>query len=309
MRDLDFLYSKVPAASTAKFSYLRYLRMLRVLATGPSCTVQDRGRTGYARYGISQSGAIDLKAAEMANQLAGNAPDAAVIEVAMGGSAFEILDRCRLALCGAGGSNLMESWSSRELEPGDILKIHGSPTAVWTYLAIASGIAADTHLGSRSYHSRSGLGTALERGSIIKTSSDRKFTFDSVATRRLLSTERTDYSSTAPFPLLPGPDYDSFPPDLIEKITSENWDISPRSDRTGQRFISSCPLAHDISLPSTPTVLGALQIPPSGEMIMTLNDGPTLGGYPVPVVLPEVERVRLAQCTPGRQVTFTWSHQ
>jgi allophanate hydrolase subunit 2 len=64
-------------------------------------TVQDLGRRGYARYGVSRSGAADWLALRMANALVGNKGDAAVLEVAMGGVRFRCVQACSIALTGA----------------------------------------------------------------------------------------------------------------------------------------------------------------------------------------------------------------
>ncbi len=62
-------------------------RSFTVLAPGPLTTVQDRGRPGQGALGVGRSGACDRAAAALANRLLGNPPDAAVLEVTLGGLA------------------------------------------------------------------------------------------------------------------------------------------------------------------------------------------------------------------------------
>ena len=50
--------------------------MLRVLRPGALTTVQDLGRPGHGRAGVSPSGAMDPLALRAANRLLGNAPGA-----------------------------------------------------------------------------------------------------------------------------------------------------------------------------------------------------------------------------------------
>jgi hypothetical protein len=59
---------------------------VEVLAPGPMTTVQDIGRHGYARHGVSRSGAADDLALRMGNALVGNDDGAAGLEVTMGGA-------------------------------------------------------------------------------------------------------------------------------------------------------------------------------------------------------------------------------
>lgn len=46
--------------------------MLKIIRSGIYTTVQDSGRGGFRRLGISQGGALDLPALSMANMLVGN---------------------------------------------------------------------------------------------------------------------------------------------------------------------------------------------------------------------------------------------
>ena len=45
---------------------------LAVLRAGPGLSVQDGGRLGYRRYGVSTAGAADRAALALANLLVGN---------------------------------------------------------------------------------------------------------------------------------------------------------------------------------------------------------------------------------------------
>ena len=52
---------------------------LRILQPGLLTTVQDRGRFGHQRVGMSPAGAMDLHAMRLANLLVGNDRDEAVL--------------------------------------------------------------------------------------------------------------------------------------------------------------------------------------------------------------------------------------
>ena len=53
---------------------------LYVLSPGLLTTVQDLGRSGWARFGVPQSGAMDWFALQAANRLVGNPAGAAGLE-------------------------------------------------------------------------------------------------------------------------------------------------------------------------------------------------------------------------------------
>jgi allophanate hydrolase subunit 2 len=49
---------------------------------------------------------------------------------------------------------------------------------------------------------------------------------------------------------------------------------------------------------------GAMQVPPSGDPVIFLADGPTTGGYPVVGVIPAAALPLLAQLRPGSTLRF-----
>ena len=58
---------------------------LRVLHAGPGTTLQDSGRHGYLRYGVTPAGPMDWTAFRTANFALGNDERAAAIEIPPGG--------------------------------------------------------------------------------------------------------------------------------------------------------------------------------------------------------------------------------
>ncbi len=64
--------------------------VLRILAAGAGVTLQDRGRHGALRYGITPAGPMDPLACATANRALGNPPGATAIEVGLGGLALTV---------------------------------------------------------------------------------------------------------------------------------------------------------------------------------------------------------------------------
>src|SRR5665811_418028 len=60
-------------------------KALRIIAAGPGVTLQDGGRFGYLRYGVTPAGPMDPLAFATANRAVGAPPNAAAIEVSLGG--------------------------------------------------------------------------------------------------------------------------------------------------------------------------------------------------------------------------------
>ena len=61
---------------------------LVISAIGPASSVQDGGRYGAQRYGLTPGGAMDRLALAAANGLVGNAPFVAAIEIGPFGATF-----------------------------------------------------------------------------------------------------------------------------------------------------------------------------------------------------------------------------
>src|SRR5579883_3441091 len=80
-------------------------QFLRVVRAGPGVTIQDGGRFGYLRYGVTPAGPMDWTAFRTANLALDNDDRAAAIEVSLGG--LEVLcEGAPLAVAFAGGAFL-----------------------------------------------------------------------------------------------------------------------------------------------------------------------------------------------------------
>ena len=100
---------------------------LRILSAGPGVTVQDRGRHGYLRYGVTVAGPMDPFAHAVANRALGNEMGAAAIEVSLGGIEVTTEDR-PLGVAVAGGrfrvtldGEALPAAAVLRLEPGSTL--------------------------------------------------------------------------------------------------------------------------------------------------------------------------------------------
>src|SRR6185503_10161376 len=74
---------------------------VEVLDGGFLTSVQDRGRFGHRRFGVSWSGAMDAPALAAANAALGNAADAAGLECTLAGPTLRFLASVRFAIAGA----------------------------------------------------------------------------------------------------------------------------------------------------------------------------------------------------------------
>lgn len=275
-----------------------------MIDAGFGATYQDNGREGWRRFGVPTGGCMDGHAAEWANRLLNNAPDAVVVEVLFHGTKFRVLNDVTIAICGAATANV-PVFSAIAMARGDVLELRRSLTGVWSYIAVESGFAVEPVLGSGSYYPRGKLGTRLAAGSTLSKMSESTFRLPrSVAGRSLSWSERRSYESPPRLRVWPGPQWELFAPELRDAFFAGAWGISSRSDRVGYR-LDGAPLA-DVPPQATsePMRIGTVQLPQNGLPIVIMRDGPTVGGYPKLGMIDPEDLPWLAQCRPGQQVRF-----
>ena len=281
------------------------LDVFYVLDPGMGIHLQDRGRFGWRRFGVPQAGAMDSHAAGWANQLLNNPPGSPVLELLVQGAKLAVLRPVWVAITGADAGATVPTWRVVRLEADAVISFPRNQSGVWTYLAVESGFDDEATLGSVSASPRARLGRILTRGSYLRRSEDRSFHLPAgVAGRSVPAAERRDYGAPPPLRIWPGPQWEAFTPSTRLAFLNQPWRISSRSDRTGYRLEGE-PLRTGVGqMISEPVRLGTIQLPEDGQPIVTLNDGPTVGGYPKLAMIDPEDLSRLVQCRAGQSVRF-----
>ena len=276
---------------------------LHVRAVGPSVLVQDLGRQGWAHLGVPRSGALDPPAAALANRLVGNAPEAACLEVLLGGLALTADEACWSAVTGAlcdvtVDGRPREFAAPVRLAAGSELRLGPPSHGLRSYVAVAGGIDVEPELGSRSSDTLGRLGpppvAVGERLGVGRPA----------GSPAAADTPRPPV--TGPLRITPGPRADRVDGDSIDLLCRTSYVVSTSADRIGMRLRGEpLPLRTAVELPSEGMVLGAVQVPPDGLPVVFLADHPTTGGYPVVAVVDEEDLWQCAQLRPGDPVRFT----
>lgn len=287
----------------------RPLPALRALETLPMATVQDAGRTGWMRWGVSGAGAMDLESLSAANALVGNENGEAAVEFALAGGTWQVeAHSCRMAVTGgrftvAVDDEVQPTYTSLTLRRGQILRISAAPDAIWGYIAVAGGFDLPEALGSRSTLLRAGIGgfhgRALTGGDRLMLRTDA---VGHARTRVLPQPER----GRALLRVVLGPQDDHFEPDSLRAFSTSDWAISNRMDRMGYHLNGPI-LRHSAkgaNIVSDGIVAGSLQVPASGQPIALMMDRQPTGGYPKIATVLTADLGRLAQCRPGEIVRF-----
>ncbi|KMJ51517.1 biotin-dependent carboxyltransferase family protein [Rhodococcoides fascians] len=280
------------------------MKALTVLQTGPLCTVQDRGRRGHAAVGVGRSGAADLRSHDAANRLVGNDSGAATLEVTFGGLQVRAEFDAVMAVTGAHVICRVDGtdrglYSTLVMRAGQTLKLSTPTSGLRSYVAVRGGIDVPAVLGSRATDTMSGLGPAVVSPGTALPVGDEKAKWPA--------------AEFIPPPVFPqtlhitfGPRDDWFTEHARSVLVQHPWTVTQDSDRVGIRLDGVEPLtrAVDDELPSEGMVLGALQVPPSGQPVLFLADHPVTGGYPVIAVVTLDDVSAAAQLTPGTRIQF-----
>lgn len=279
--------------------------VLEVLDPGLGLAFQDLGRPGWRRFGVPPGGAMDRKAAIWANHLLENPLEAPVLEMLLQGARFHVLRGAWIAVTGAESSTSLPLWKTVRIQKGDMLSFPENRSGVWTYLAVAGGWSAPVFLQSASVYARGGFGKPLARGDLLSAAPGPHFDPPSwLASRMVPFKERPGYSHPPAIPVHPGPQWDFFSKKDRALFFKTGWVISSRSDRTGYRLEGPSFQADSASLESEPVLAGSIQIPQGGFPIVTMPDGPTVGGYPKLGLADPNFLHLLAQCRPGARIRF-----
>jgi biotin-dependent carboxylase-like uncharacterized protein len=282
---------------------------IEVLAPGLLTTVQDRGRPGYARFGVSACGAADELALRLGNRLAGNGEDAAALEQTLAGGTFRFEAGARVALTGADMQAACDGepfavGTVRTVGAGGLVTCRSAARGARAYLCVAGGIAVPAVLGSRSTHVRSGLGglegRALRRGDRLplgQAPASTAVRLSEGALRRLATTE--------PIRVTRGAQARQFAPEAFDRLLGDGITVSASSDRMGLRLSGvRIDPPGDGRMPSEGVPLGAIQMPPGGEPLLLFVDHQTTGGYPVLAAVVRADLWRVGQLRPGERLRF-----
>jgi biotin-dependent carboxylase-like uncharacterized protein len=276
-----------------------------VLDPGLGATIQDRGRPGWKRFGVPPSGVMDRHASGWANRLLGNPPGAPTLELLLQGAKLQTLEACWIVVTGADAAANVPLWRVLRVSARDILSFPENQSGVWTYLAVEGGFESPSLLGSSSTYARGGLGQSCEAGTLLCRSPGSSFELEPfVAGRFLHPAERRDYSAIPRLRVWPGPQMDAFGPADLKRFFAQSWTVTARSDRMGYRLSGEPLEPEQRSILSEPVLTGTIQTPPDGFPIVTMRDGPTVGGYPKLGILDPEDVSWLAQARPGSAVTF-----
>lgn len=288
------------------------METIKILDAGLLTTVQDLGRYGFQRYGVSASGVMDEYSAKIANKLVGNKLGEAVLETTLKGVQIEFLQNTAVAITGGNcdvtlNGAKIELWQSYLVNKGDILKMGICKSGLRNYLAFAGGIDVPVIMNSKSTNLKAKVGgfngRKLMTGDVLSVgvgSLEAPLTLN----KHYIPT----YSKDIKVGVILGQQDDHFTEVGIKTFLNETYTVTQESDRMGIRLssISGATIEHKngADIISDGITFGAIQVPGSGQPIVMMADRQTTGGYTKIGNVISSDLAKLAQATPGTKVKF-----
>lgn len=286
---------------------------IRVIRADRPALYQDLGRGGCSGQGVSTSGAMDRESLRRANLAVGNAQTEGAIEIAFG--CFELrADRpitvavtgatCPLTIRTAAGQEVCAPHGEAiALDQGDELVLGFPDRGSRSYLALRGGFAVDPVLGSVSADTLAKIGPdPITEGDILVPAGRHANAVCLGGPQPQLPDDKLPVT----LDVVLGPRVDWFTTSGVETFLEQEWVVTPESSRVGVRLAGARTIERkdDAELPSEATVLGAIQVPHSGQPVLFTADHPLTGGYPVIAVVAAHHLDLASQLPIGARIRF-----
>ena len=290
------------------------MNSIEVLAPGLLTTVQDLGRQSFGPMGVSPSGAADSIALRLGNQLVGNADAAAGLEMTLLGGMFLFLEPRVIALTGSDfGASLnsapLACWRSAAVQAGQTLRVGPTQSGARCYLCVGGGIAVEPFLGSASTHLLSGLGgfhgRSLLKGDLLDCGRGADFRPRSVRPEALGAYWRAGVPAPHLLRVTAGPQSDWFTEPAQRLLYDNAYRVAEESNRMGLRLQGPAVAPRSGGEMITEGIsLGAIQVPDSGQPIISFVEQQTTGGYPVIANVISADLPFVGQLRPRDEIRF-----
>ena len=281
---------------------------LRVIQPGVLSLLQDSGRHGYHRLGLTTGGPLDGLAYHYCNRLLGNSTGATAIEISAGGLQLQAQADTWICLTGADmplsiDGQECDTWSAQPVAAGAEIAVGYARAGVRGYLGVAGGFDVNPVFDSTATVVREGIGGL--RGSALQAGDDLPCPMATDCRRLQLPVDkRPRYPRQATLRVVPGYQQRHFNRIEQRRFFGAPYTVTDRIDRMGYRLEGPAVSCDIDSILSEGICHGAVQIPPDGKPIVLMNDRQTIGGYPkIGAVLP-LDTASLAQVPPGGTVHF-----
>lgn len=290
---------------------------IKILEPGLLTSIQDSGITGFQKYGIGQSGAMDQISFALANQICGNEKNAACLETTLAGPLIRFVTACDFAITGAVFENAtldgmrIEMNKKISAKAGSLLSCGFASKGLRSYIAFSGGLLVPKVFRSSSTNLKSKIGGYMGR----KLQADDQLAIGINKKNPLLvpdnkSTEGfTENKDVLLLDCIKSSQFDFFQEKIVKKFTDSIYTVSAESDRMGIRFTGQALECEKTDIISDAIPFGAVQITSAGLPVVMAADRQTTGGYAKIACVTKASMCRLAQALPGTKVRFNFKEE
>ena len=264
---------------------------ITILKPGLLTTMQDAGRFGYQHLGINPSGAMDIRAMQIANALVLNKLEEAVLEFFFPAPVIQFNQSTFIALSGADFGAEIEGIAIPINHPvfvpaNTVLQFSVKKTKQIGYLSVQGGFDLSEWLNSNSTNLKVSAGghegRSLSVGDRIglNTQSVKSISNSTCSVLPWKASVEEFYTNHA-LRFIPGNEFNLLNDESKNLFCSSSFTILPQSDRMGYRLNGpTLQLSEPLEMISTAVTRGTIQLLPSGQCIVLMADNQTTGGYP-----------------------------
>lgn len=280
---------------------------IEVLQPGLFSTIQDTGRTGFLKYGVPISGAMDTYAAKIGNLMLQNQFNAAVLEMTQLGPKLQFSGPAKIVVSGGDLSPKVNGvsvpvHSVQVVRSGDVLSFGRRSSGCRAYLAVQHGFMTEEALGSRSWYEGITASYKLEKGMklSLKASDDEKIAVNAGLKADL------DYMDQKEVNAFAGPEFDLLSNEQQDLLQNSIFSVGRNNNRMAIQLAEE--LKNELApILTGPVLPGTVQLTPSGRLIILMRDCQTTGGYPRVLQVSEQGMNVLAQKVMSDEVRFRLS--
>ena len=280
---------------------------INVLKPGFQSTIQDLGRNGFSHYGISKSGAADDLSIRLGNLIVGNNENAASIEMTLVGGEFKFDIDSTIVLTGSKFAAMIDN---KSIPFNEIVKISANQTlsigqtmeGARCYLAVKGGIDVTNVFSSKTTHLTSKMG-GIDGRALIKDD-------QLMIGKSMTGVGPIVYNNILDMNISKLLITKGMQENYISKLTWKNflnqeYKVSNLSSRMGIRLEGeSLNLENNNEIITEGVPLGAIQLPRSGNPIISFVEHQTTGGYPKIANVISSEMHKVGQLKPGDKFKF-----
>ena len=280
---------------------------INVLKPGFQSTVQDLGRNGYSHYGISKSGAADDLSIRLGNLIVGNNENAASIEMTLVGGEFKFDIDSTIVLTGSKFAAMIDN---KSIPFNEIVKISANQTlsigqtmeGARCYLAVKGGIDVTNVFSSKTTHLTSKMG-GIDGRALIKD--DQLMIGKSITGVGPIIYNNILDINMSKLLIIKGIQENYISKLTWKKFLNQEYKVSNLSSRMGIRLEGeSLNLENNNEIITEGVPLGAIQLPRSGNPIVSFVEHQTTGGYPKIANVISSEMHKVGQLKPGDKFKF-----